>query len=77
MITPDKLASLVAEAWPNSVNIMSGFKKYGYISPDKETLFQERFKENYDIFDDPSDVAWVKINHPEFVIPVSVICEAR
>ena len=32
VITPDKLASLVAEAWPNSftaVNVMSGFKKSG------------------------------------------------
>ena len=105
VITTDKLASLVAEAWPNAfsaVNIMAGFKNAAYFqltqvsqltdklhlqrhsisqhnlqmligkclplilfSPEKEALYRKRYEEKYEILDDPSYVAWLKINHPK------------
>ena len=103
VITSDKLAFLVAEAWPLSLtplNIMSGFKKTGIypinpsevtdrefapsklfqqqtqdgsasdsltekslFSPDKVDLYKKRYEEGYDL-NDPSYMAWLKINHP-------------
>ena len=33
-------------------------------SPEEEALYRKRYEEQYDL-DDPSYVAWLKINHPE------------
>jgi len=113
VITPDVLASLVAEAWPTSftvLNIMSGFKKCGLFpfnpsavddrqsapskafqatsepgpiseptseinseplfTKEQESLYSKRYQEGYDL-DDPSFVAWLKINHPDKCVSVS------
>ena len=107
VVTSDKVAFLVAEAWPLSLsplNIMSGFKKTGIypinpsevtdrqiapsklfqqsqmesskdssvsdsptsnslFSPDQIELYKKRYEEGYDL-NDPSYIAWLKINHP-------------
>ena len=112
VVTADKLAYLVAEAWPHSftsVNIMSGLKKTGVyplnpgevsdcqlapskavcpqpqscsttsdsppgsplFSSEQVALYEKRYEEKYDILDDPSYVAWLKIYHPDHKISPS------
>ena len=65
---PSSNGSVASSANPTEqdVSIQSSSAAQELFSPEKETLFAKRFEEQYDVFDDPEYVAWLKINHPEF-----------